>query len=101
MEVILDLKACPYCGAENPGVMDGIAKKEIEMGKMSEGVIGCIIVSVYTMIDPMKPPLAGARIPAVRTYTDLCEKCGRAVNLRMEKGHATLPLRQGDVPTFA
>ncbi len=100
MEVVLDLKACPYCEVEDFGVMHKIVSDQIALGKIREGVFGAMATSVFTTIDATRPPIAGARIPAIKVYSDLCKKCGRAANSRIEKGHATMPLRPGDPPIF-
>lgn len=101
MEVVTDLKACPYCGEEDFGVMGKIIKGEVALGKMDKEAFGFASAAVYTLIDPKRPPISGARIPSARVFTDLCRKCGRAVNFRIEEGHATLPLRAGDPPVFS
>lgn len=101
MKAILDLKACPYCEQEDPGIMGGIVREQIKLGNIGSDVVGHVSAAIYTIIDLRRPPLAGARVPAVKIYTDFCKKCGRAYNFLIEQGHATLPLRQGDVPTFS
>lgn len=100
MEVIFDAEVCPHCGQEDPGIMAEIVREETALGNLGEGVIGHVMANMYSIVDARKPPLVGARIPAIRVYTDICKKCGMAFNCRIEKGRATLPLRPGDIPTF-
>jgi len=101
MITILNTSDCPHCEQKDAGVMAKVVKKQIEMGNLGEDVIGHVMAQVYTIIDGRRPPLAGARIPAVRVYTDLCNKCGRPFNFLIEEGHAALPIRPGDVPVFS
>lgn len=101
MEVIFDIKDCPHCGAENGGLMRQITNDEIALGKIGEDVIGCTGQSVYVLIDLRRPPLVGARVPAVKAYADICGKCGKPFNSRIEKGHATMPANPGIPPVFS
>ncbi len=101
MDVILDLEACPHCGKEDYRIMGRIIDEQVRLGNMSEKAQGFVQSAMYSCVDPLKPPLAGSRIPAIRVFTDLCNKCGRAVNFMIEQGHGTLPLRPGGTATFA
>lgn len=101
MKEIVNISTCPHCGQEDACLMGRIAREQIVLGNMGEDVVGHTSASVYTMIDQRRPPLAGARIPAIRVFTDICKKCGRYFNFLVEEGHATLPLRTGDAPIFA
>jgi len=101
MEVVTDLKKCPWCGEENAGVMSKLVQEEVSKGNMGEGSIGGIATNVYVAINPLKPPIAGGRTRAVRAYVDICTKCGRDYNFRVETGWAILPTRPGVAPTFA
>ena len=101
MEVIKDLKDCSNCGAENAGVMRQITRDEIKLGKIGDDVIGGTGQSVYTLIDLRRPPLVGARIPAIKVYADICGECCKPFNFRIEKGHATMPSQPGLPPVFS
>lgn len=101
MELVLNLDQCTWCGEKNTGMMGLMVREEIYKGNMGEDVIGSTMINVFTVIDARRPPLAGARIPAMRLYSDICSKCGRQFNFRMERGHATIPLRPGEPPVFA
>ncbi len=101
MKTVFEAKVCPHCKVEKPGIMGKIGRDQILLGNMGSDIVGHTSASVYTMIDVRRPPLAGARIPAIRVYADLCEKCGRYFNFLIEEGHATMPLRAGDIPAFS
>lgn len=101
MKDILNLSTCPHCGQEDACIMGRIAREQIKLGNVGDDVVGHLMAAVYTMIDQRRPPLAGARIPAIRVFTDLCKKCGRSFNFLIEEGHATMPLRASDIPVFS
>ncbi len=101
MEVLLDLKACPWCGGENWRGMGDLVDEEISKGNIDEGTVGAVTTAIHIIMNPLKPPLAGGRTPALKAYQDFCVKCGRSSYSRIEKGWATLPLKPGGILAFA
>lgn len=99
MKTVFEFKECPDCKVD-ARVMNIIIQEEVAKGNMSKDVVPCISVSLYSVIDPRRPPLIGARIPGARVLRDICTRCGREVTTKIEVGRVTVPLKPGDPIQF-
>ena len=100
MQLVATFTECPTCKVDE-ALMGSIVKKEKELGKMSDDIVGCISTEIWCNVDPKRPPIAGGRIPGARAYRDMCMKCGGVYTVQIEKGYVTMPLRPELPPTFA
>lgn len=85
---VTEHSTCSICKT-GVGEMHLIVKKEVEKGTLSERLIPTTGINIYVNIDPVHLPIVGARLPAIRTYNDICENCGVEWAYRVEHGHST------------
>lgn len=85
MEITVYPEGCPVC-KKGKGRMHQLVGKEIEAGHMSKGLLPTAQISVHVNFDPHCLPIIGARIPAFRAYTDMCEECGAVFTFRQDVG---------------
>jgi hypothetical protein len=71
-----------------------LIKKQVEGGFISKHIVPATEVGIHINIDPIHPPMVNARLPALRSFKDVCEKCGAVFAFRVERGHVTFT---GDV----
>ena len=97
--IVAEFKECRYCKVDTR-LMQSVIDEEVAKGNVDAGALGATRMEIHSIINPLKPPIAGARIPSARVTKDICTTCGRELTVRIEKGHMTLPLTQGQQPTF-
>lgn len=87
---------CPVCiakAAGDPNAKIGKGRMHQLIAKMQEGgfyskdLLPCSAIGIHVNLDPRHIPLIGARIPAFRSYEDICEECGAVFTIRQEVGH--------------
>jgi len=78
---------CPVCKI-GIGEMRTIINKQVEAGIMSKRVHPATQVGIHVNIDPTNMPIIGSRLPAIRSFQDICENCGAVFVNRRELGHA-------------
>lgn len=100
VEVVAEFHECQDCKVD-ARLMQSIADGMIEKGNADVGSLGAVRTEIYSIVNPTKPPIAGARIPSARVSWDICTKCGRTFTVKIEKGHMTMPLAPGGQPTFS
>lgn len=100
MKTIATFNKCPDCKVDKR-LMNTIVQEEIAKGNMSKEAFGCTMMNVYSNIDPMRPPIAGGRVPGARVTRDICTGCGREYTTKIETGHITIPTHQNQPPSFS
>lgn len=88
MEVVAEFDECPLCHKKGR-LMQGIMAPDVLSGNAKVDAMIASEVRIIVNIDPTKPPLIGARIPAGRVFYDICTGCGYERPYRLEKGHAS------------
>jgi hypothetical protein len=80
--------SCPTC-REGIGEMHKIQQAEVEKGNWRKELIPAAEIGIHVTYDPTKLPLVGGRVPALRSYKDICEICGSVWAFRVDVGHVT------------
>jgi hypothetical protein len=79
---------CPAC-KQGIGEMHKAHEKDKPSKPGEPQIIPAIEVSMSVNINPLKPPIIGGRLPAIRSYKDVCEECGCIWSFMTERGHVT------------
>jgi len=103
-EVLAEFDKCPVCGSENR-LMKKLLDDEILAGRRDKDEQGqaCLQMLTASVMDPLKPPIIGALIPAGTAVIDVCLQCGTIYAPIVVKSYVRnqpppMPGMQGGIP---